>query len=136
MVGRQLPIFSVIVPFWLIAGFEGFAGIRRPWPVLLVAGVSFAMPQFVVANFVGPTLVDVIAGVVSTASVVVFVKLWRPAAAPTEAVSHKMSATRAWIPWGVLCVLVLLAGLPPVKGWLNHLYAPPEPPPPPSPPPH
>ena len=124
MVGRQLPIFSVIVPFWLIAAFEGRAGVRRTWPVLLVAGVSFAIPQFVVSNFVGPTLVDVIAGVVSTASVVLFVKLFRPLTAPPPSVEHKMSAARAWIPWGILCVLVLLAGLPTVKGWLNHLYAP------------
>src|SRR4051812_44545481 len=51
MVGRQLPFFSLIVPFWLIAAYDGVRGVRETWPVLLVAGLSFAIPQFLMSNF-------------------------------------------------------------------------------------
>ena len=65
MIGRQLPFFSVIVPFWLIWAFVGFRGMLEVWPALLVAGVSFAVPQFLVSNFHGPWLVDIVAAIVS-----------------------------------------------------------------------
>src|ERR687897_3530559 len=51
MVGRQLPFFSVIVPFWLIWAFVGFRGMLSIWPALLVAGAAFALPQYLVSNF-------------------------------------------------------------------------------------
>src|SRR5204862_1297745 len=66
MVGRQLPIFSMIVPFWLIWAYAGFRRTLEIWPALLVAGVAFAVPQFLVSNFHGPWLVDIIAAVPST----------------------------------------------------------------------
>ena len=65
MVGRQLPFFSLIVPFWLIAAYCGWRGMLEVWPALLVAGVSFAIPQFLVSNFHGPWLVDIIAAACS-----------------------------------------------------------------------
>ena len=64
MIGRQLPFFSVIVPFWLIWAFVGFRRMIEIWPAILVAGVSFAVPQFLVSNYHGPWLVDVVAAVV------------------------------------------------------------------------
>ena len=67
MIGRQLPFFSLIVPFWLIWAFAGFRGMLEIWPAILVAGVSFAVPQFLVSNYHGPYLVDVIAALVSMA---------------------------------------------------------------------
>ena len=63
MVGRQLPFFSLLVPFWLIWAFVGFRRMIEIWPAILVAGVSFAVPQFLVSNFHGPWLVDVIAAI-------------------------------------------------------------------------
>ena len=63
MVGRQLPFFSVLVPFWLIWAFVGFRRMIEIWPAILVAGVSFAIPQFLVSNYHGPWLVDVIAAI-------------------------------------------------------------------------
>ena len=63
MVGRQLPFFSVLVPFWLIWAFVGFRRMMEIWPAILVAGVSFAIPQFLVSNYHGPWLVDVIAAI-------------------------------------------------------------------------
>ena len=65
MIGRQLPFFSVIVPFWLIWAFVGFRRMLEVWPALLVAGASFAVPQYLVSNFHGPWLVDVVAAIAS-----------------------------------------------------------------------
>jgi lactate permease len=78
MVGRQLPFFSLLVPFWLIWAFAGRRGMMEIWPALLVTGLSFAIPQFLVSNFIGPELVDVIAAMVSMASLVLFLKVWKP----------------------------------------------------------
>ncbi|MFC0217136.1 lactate permease [Pseudochelatococcus lubricantis] len=78
MIGRQLPFFSVLVPFWLIWAFAGFRGMAEIWPAILVCGVSFAIPQFLVSNFHGPWLVDVIAAIVSMVALVLFLKVWRP----------------------------------------------------------
>src|SRR2546429_1021154 len=78
MVGRQLPFFSLIVPFWLIWAFAGFRGMIEIWPAILVAGVCFAVPQFLVSNFHGPWLVDVVAAIVSIASLSLFLKFWQP----------------------------------------------------------
>src|SRR5262249_17692322 len=77
MVGRQLPFFSVIVPFWLIAAYAGFRGVRELWPALLVAGVSFAIPQFLVSNFHGPWLVDIVASACSMLALAIFLRYWR-----------------------------------------------------------
>jgi lactate permease len=78
MVGRQLPFFSLIVPFWLVWAFAGFRGMLEIWPAILVAGVCFAVPQFLISNFHGPWLVDVVAAVISLASLALFMKLWHP----------------------------------------------------------
>src|SRR6267143_6820613 len=78
MVGRQLPFFSLIVPFWLIWAFAGFRGMIEIWPAILVAGACFAIPQFLVSNFHGPWLVDVVAAIVSIAALATFLKFWQP----------------------------------------------------------
>ncbi|MBW0000269.1 MAG: L-lactate permease [Verrucomicrobia bacterium] len=78
MVGRQLPFFSVIVPFWLIWSFAGFRGMLQVWPALLVAGVAFAVPQYLISNFHGPWLVDVVGSLSSLAALAVFLRIWQP----------------------------------------------------------
>src|SRR6266481_2835619 len=78
MVGRQLPIFSLIVPFWLIWAFAGWKGMKEVWPAILVTGVSFAIPQFLISNFVNPWIVDVGASLVSMACLIGFLKIWQP----------------------------------------------------------
>nr|BFE96031.1 hypothetical protein GCM10020185_65670 [Pseudomonas brassicacearum subsp. brassicacearum] len=85
MVGRQLPFFSVIVPFWLIWAFAGWRKMLEIWPAILVAGVSFAIPQFLVSNYHGPMLVDVIAALISMACLTGFLKVWKPATVHTSA---------------------------------------------------
>jgi lactate permease len=129
MVGRQLPLFSVIVPFWLIAAYDGRKGLSETWPTLLVAGLSFAIPQYLMSNFHGPTLVDVVAGATCILCVGLFVKLTHKnerleTQDPGPQTAAAGSAIGPWIPWIILCVVVFICGLPDVKKWLNSLYAP------------
>src|SRR4029453_3279443 len=78
MVGRQLPFFSLLVPFWLIWAFAGRKGMMEIWPAILVSGLSFAIPQFLVSNYIGPELVDVIAAISSMVCLILFLRVWKP----------------------------------------------------------
>src|SRR5438477_1501422 len=78
MVGRQLPFFSVIVPFWVVWAMAGFRGMLGVWPAALTAGVAFAIPQFLVSNFHGPWLVDILAAMCSIAATVALLRFWQP----------------------------------------------------------
>src|SRR5918999_2692510 len=78
MVGRQLPFFSILVPFWLVAAFAGIRGMLAIWPAILVAGASFALPQYVISNFHGPWLVDVVSSVLSMGALALFLRVWQP----------------------------------------------------------
>src|SRR5271166_2009864 len=78
MVGRQLPFFSLIVPFWLIWTFAGKRGMLEIWPAILVCGVSFAVPQYLISNFVNPWIVDIGASLISMACLILFLKVWQP----------------------------------------------------------
>ncbi|MEE9099993.1 lactate permease LctP family transporter [Pseudomonas nitroreducens] len=79
MAGRQLPILSVIVPFWLVAMMDGWRGIRETWPALLVAGGSFAISQFLTSNFIGPELPDITSALLSMVCLTLFLRVWQPA---------------------------------------------------------
>jgi lactate permease len=150
MVGRQLPFFSVIVPFWLIWAFAGFRGMLEIWPAILVAGVCFAVPQFLISNFHGPWLVDVLAAVVSLGALALFLRFWHPkriwrlhdkgGSATSEQVAPPAQSTkfnaqsiklhtskeiaRAWLPWIILSLVVFLWGLPQIKALLDSVSAP------------
>jgi lactate permease len=78
MVGRQLPFFSVLVPFWVVAAFAGWRGMLGVWPAALVAGLAFAVPQFLVSNFHGPWLVDIASGACSMTALVGLMRVWQP----------------------------------------------------------
>jgi len=131
-VGRQLPVFSVIVPFWLIAAFGGWRAVRGIWPAILVAGVAFAIPQFLISNLHGPWLVDVGAALVSMGALTLFLRFWAPtdrwSGGPSrreergDAPSRK-DLIRAWMPWVILSVLVFLWGLPQVRAQLDAVSA-------------
>ncbi|MDO3507818.1 L-lactate permease [Ralstonia pseudosolanacearum] len=148
MIGRQLPFFSVLVPFWLIWAFAGLRGMLQIWPAILVAGVTFAVPQFLVSNFHGPWLVDVIAALVSMGSLTLFLKVWKPKsiwtstalrnhpdtskvdpeaaakarAATTAAADAKISRVQAWLPWVILTVFVFIWGVPQFKAFVDGLW--------------
>jgi len=132
MVGRQLPIFSVIIPFWLIWAFCGFKKMREIWPALLVAGVFFAVPQWLISNFHGPWLAGVGSAVISMAALVLFLLKWHPrtyygfegdgeAAAGRRPAHTTGEIVRAWLPWLVLSVFVFLWGMPRVKALLDGI---------------
>ncbi len=78
MIGRQLPFFGLILPFYALIFFTGFRSLRTIWPVALVAGVSFALTQFLVSNFVYYPLTDVLSSLVSLICVILFVQVWKP----------------------------------------------------------
>jgi len=133
MAGRILPFFSVLVPFWLLWAFAGFNGMFEIWPAVLVAGVFFAIPQFLVSNFHGPWLVDVVSAVCSMAAVTVLLLIWHPKKiwgfegheADRSARGQHGHSTgeviKAWTPWVILSVLVFLWGLPSVKAFLDKI---------------
>jgi lactate permease len=139
MIGRQLPFFSVIVPFWLVWAFVGFRKMLQVWPPILVAGVAFAVPQYLVSNFHGPWLVDIVAAIVSMAFLAAFLRIWQPAdpmttmpRAPSESPAfadgaddgplHNRAIRRAWTPWIVLSVFVFLWGTPQVRAALDAIW--------------
>jgi lactate permease len=150
MVGRQLPFFSLIVPFWLIWAFAGFRGMLEIWPAILVAGFCFAVPQYLVSNFHGPWLVDVVAAIISLGALALFMRFWQPKriwrfpgeASATDTLgstneqglprpssnsairNSKSEILRAWLPWIILSVVVFAWGLPQTKALLDGLSAP------------
>jgi lactate permease len=132
MVGRQLPLFSLVVPFWLVAAQVGWRGMLAVWPACLTAGASFGFMQFLLSNYHGPWLVDIVSAAVSMLALVVLMRFWQPAeesvntataggAAPTTATGP---AWKAWLPWILLTGFVFAWGLPPVKNQLNAWFAP------------
>jgi len=131
MAGRQLPLFSLMIPAWLVAVMSGFKGVRGCWPAILVCGGSFATIQFCTANFHGPTLVDVFGGIGSLVALAVFLQFWQPKEIwrfpeePEPSLSTKATKVTkkevayAWMPWALLSVMVFLWGWPAWKDALN-----------------
>jgi lactate permease len=160
MIGRILPITAIIVPFWLVRAMVGWAETFEVLPAILVVGISFATTQFLWANYVDSSLVDIVAGVVSLVCTVIFLKFWHPKniwrfedervpaaaavgstanqpskAAPRTATTagghsfdvHSYSAgqvAKAWMPFAILSLFVLLWGLPQIKNPLNNATTP------------
>ncbi|HCN29213.1 MAG TPA: lactate permease [Verrucomicrobiales bacterium] len=127
MVGRQLPLFSLIVPFWLVAAQVGWRGMLGVWPACLVTGLSFGVMQFVMSNYHGPWLVDIVSAVVAMAALVGFMKVWRPKSADAhvneEAAGGALGAAwKAWLPWIFLTAFVFAWGMPAVKNGLNAAF--------------
>src|ERR1700674_5565565 len=79
MVGRQLPLFSILIPAYLIVVLAGWKRMREILPAVLVTGISFAVVQFLVSNFVGPELTDILAALVSMGCLAVLLRYWKPA---------------------------------------------------------
>jgi lactate permease len=141
MVGRQLPFFSLIVPFWLIWAFAGYRGMMQIWPAILLCGVTFAVPQFLISNFVNPWIVDIGASLVSMACLILFLQVWRPkeiwtspalrgrddsaATMPARkpAPAGKPTTGEVWfslLPWIIVCAVLLVWG----SGWFKDLVNP------------
>jgi lactate permease len=151
MAGRQLPFFSVIVPFWLVWAMAGWRGMIEVWPACLVSGLSFALVQFAVSNYHGPWVVDIAGAVASILCLVLLLKVWQPKrtwtfpaevepgdgsgdavpavpAAGAGVVEYAspgaagaQSPWLAWMPWIILSVVVFTWGLPTVQAQLKKL---------------
>ncbi|WP_296660882.1 L-lactate permease [Paraburkholderia sp.] len=116
MVGRQLPFFALALPFYVIGIYAGFRNMLRVWPVLLVAGGSFALTQFVTANFINYSLTDVLSSLVSLILTIAFVHVWKPAPDPkfeikvdrSKEVRADVPGVQGWYPWLIVSVVVIL----------------------------
>ena len=135
MVGRQLPLFSLIVPCWLVAAQVGWRRMIEVWPACLTAGATFAIMQFVMSNVHGPWLVDIVSAAVAMISLVVLMRFWQPREeminaapdVPAAAVATAAAtgpAWKAWLPWIFLTGFVFVWGMNPVKNQLNAWFAP------------
>src|SRR3989440_8410399 len=143
MVGRQLPFFSLIVPFWLIWAFAGWRGMKDVWPAILVTGVSFAIPQFVISNYINPWIVDIGASLISMGCLILFWKVWQPRelwlspalrgrdeSAATMVPPRPMDKTpltqaelwTALLPWIIVCIVMLIWGSGAFKSWANSIF--------------
>jgi len=129
--GRILPLFSFIVPWWIMWTMAGWKGMREVWPLCLTAGGSFAVMQFLVSNLHGPWLVDIISSLVSMLACMVLLRFWQPATVwrnehecgqtVPEVSRHSQAAIfKAWLPWLVMSLLVFTWGIPEVKDALNR----------------
>jgi L-lactate permease len=135
MAGRQLPLLSIIIPFWLILIMDGVKGVRETWPAILVCGISFAVVQFFTANFIGPELPDITAALASLVCTSLFLKVWQPrnifrfdsrevAADGSTAVPLSVEpvaryttgqVVKAWAPFLILTAFVTLWSIPAFK---------------------
>ncbi|MHB0771617.1 L-lactate permease [Bradyrhizobium sp. 5.13L] len=143
MVGRQLPFFSLIVPFWVIWAFAGWKGMKDVWPAILVTGVSFAIPQFVISNYINPWIVDIGASLISMGALILFLKVWQPKqlwlspalrgndeSASTMAAAKPLDKTpltqselfSALLPWIIVCIVMLIWGNGGFKTWANSIF--------------
>src|SRR5438552_7948414 len=140
MVGRQLPFFSLIVPAWLICAFAGWRGMVQIWPAMLVCGVSFAVPQYLISNFVNPWIVDIGASLICMACLIGFFRVWQPAELwtspalrrhddsaatmpPPRASGQEPTRREVWwalVPWIIVCAILVVWG----TGWFQALVHP------------
>jgi lactate permease len=141
MVGRILPITAVIVPFWLVRAMVSWSETFEVLPAILVVGGSFAATQWFWANHMDSNLVDIAAGVVSLIAAMLFLRVWQPkriwrfederqedaAKLARKEVVKRYTAgqtAKAWLPFAILSVLVLLWGLPTIKLDMNQATTP------------
>ena len=138
------------MPFWLIWAFAGFRAMADIWPAVLVTGVSFALSQFFVSNYIGPMLVDVISALVCMACLVGFLRVWQPreiwtnpglrgkdpsaglvlgprpvgvgADVTMDRPLDRAELVRAWMPWLILTAFVFAWGLPGIRAALNGIF--------------
>jgi lactate permease len=147
MAGRQLPLFSLVVPAWMVCVMSGWRGLVGVWPAVLVSGGTFATVQFFVSNWLGPTLVDVAGGLISLVATALFLKVWKPRSnwefaaidrrssevgadaaieppagsppANVKPAATRADVVRAWVPWALLSLCVFLWGVPQFRTLLD-----------------
>jgi lactate permease len=118
MIGRQLPFMALILPFYVMALYGGWRSVRALWPILLVAGGSFGLMQFIASNYINYTLTDVMSSLGSLLITLLFLKVWRPRADPEFAIKEAPAAAdrvpdnvpawQGWLPWLIVSAVVIL----------------------------
>jgi len=122
MVGRQLPVMALILPFYVMVLYGGLRSLREVWPAALVAGLSFALTQYTVSNHLNYSLTDVLSSLVSLLVMVLFLRVWKPAHSEqyqvklehleTDGTNHQATTLRegllGWAPWLVVSAVVIL----------------------------
>src|SRR6266496_3755851 len=134
---------SLIAQFWVVWAFAGWRGMKDIWPAILVTGVSFAVPQFVISNYINPWIVDIGASLISMGCLILFLKVWQPrelwtspalrgrdesaatmkAAKPLD--TTRLSQAQLWtalLPWIIVCVVMLIWGSGAFKNWANSIF--------------
>ncbi len=139
MIGRILPFAAVIVPFWLVRALVGWCETLEVLPAILVVGVSCGLTQFLWSNYVDSNLVDIASGVVSLVATLLFLRVWKPrrvwrfahddagvapAASAGAPALRAGRVARAWLPFAILSLFVLVWGLPPIKAAMNRTTTP------------
>jgi lactate permease len=139
MIGRILPITAIIVPFWLVRAMVSWQETFEVFPAILVVGGSFAATQWFWSNYVDSNLVDIAAGVASMIATLLFLRFWQPkriwrfadeaavnAAEARASIKHYSAGqiAKAWMPFAMLSVFVLVWGLPAVKLAMNQTTTP------------
>ena len=116
MIGRQLPFLAMLLPFYVMALYGGMRSVRALWPVLLVAGASFATGQFVSSNYLDYALTDVLSSLTALGVTLLFLQVWKPEADPEFVMSDQVTgavrqsavpAWQGWLPWIVVSVVVI-----------------------------
>lgn len=130
MTGRLLAPVSVLVPIYMLVVMAGARHTLAVWPALVACGVTFGVVQLLVSNLIGPELTDILAALAAISAMVVLMRVWAPrdvfrlpgeGAPSTERVSYPAGLVlRAWLPYVLLVIFVLLWGYAPMKAWLDQ----------------
>lgn len=133
MVGRQLPLLSIFIPFLLVWIMVGFKKTWEVLPAILVSGITFAITQFLSSNFLGPELPDVLSALVSLLALAIFMKFWKPKTIyrfKDEQLTINQKNTsytggqifKAWSPFIILTAFISVWGIPTIKSALTGHY--------------
>jgi L-lactate transport len=120
-VGRMCAPLSLFIPAYLILVMGGMSALRAVAPAAALCGITFAATQFLVSNFVGPYLTDILGALIAMGSLVLLLRVWKPATSVASTPHRHTSGSviLAWAPYGTLVVFVLLWGVPAIKVWLD-----------------